>query len=287
MFAPLITLFLASTVVKTLAFPHAFPLESRNDTSSPPVPPTINATISDHDGNDITSSFKVMLYHEPQRVTNSSLTGRGLAGLSRPINGCAGLEAREAQFVSSWCTAEEPGGTMQTYSYQCRVGTSQTDLGRSNIVGVSITQNHRRNGRCSDEEICIDGKGRGKRRGGRMAYCVGKHYFMQSILQSQYAHVEPRMNLEGMEAVALLSQMDGATPVEVDTLYIEAGSSAGNGQVTADGLAVVPGQTKKCRDCFKLDTDVFAPKTDFLKTKASLLTTGAAAGIMWLAVMSG
>lgn len=269
----LVTLLFVSLISRTLASPYAHILESRNDASSSSKTPTINATISDRAGNDLTSSFQVMLYNEPEVVAEPNLTGRAMVALSRPISGCAGLETRGAQFVRSWCTAKDAGGTMQTYSYQCKVR------------GDSITQTHRRNSRCDDEEICLDGKGGGKRKGGRMAYCVSKDSFVQFILRGEFANAEPRMTLGGRKAAVLLSETDGATPLEADTLGIEAGNSAGNGQVPAvEGTA---GQSNQCRDCIELNMDALAPKTDYLKTEATLLTTGAAMGIMWLAVMSG
>ena len=307
MFAFLIFLLFFSIIENTLSFPFAHIVESRDDQSSLSLIPTISASIFDHAGNDLTSSFQVMLYNEPEVSNITSLSGRGLAAttLSRPISGCAGLETRGAQFVRSWCTAKDNGGSMQTYSYQCRVngGGGGGGGGRGSGSTISIPQTHNRNGRCDDEEICVDAKGGGKRRGGRMAFCVGKQSFVRYILRGAYADAEPRVNLlAGREVAALFSQPDGATPLEVDTLGIEAGSSSsststssitGGGQVLAPA-AGTPGQSIQCRDCIELNTDILAAKTDFLKTEATLLTTGAATaaaaatmGIMWLAVMSG
>ena len=299
-----ILLFLSSAIEKTVSFPFIHTLESRDiDKYSPSNSnPTINASVFDHAGNDLTSSFQVMLYSEPEIINKSSLPGRGLAmtSLSRPISGCAGLETRGAQFVRSWCTAKETGGSMQTYSYQCRLNDDGGDGGGGGGRGssISIAQTHNRNGRCEDEEICIDGKGGGKRKGGRMAFCVSKQLFVRYVLRGEYANAEPRgmeLNLEGREAAALFSQSDGATPLEVDTLGIEAGrTSTSTSTSTSTGTGIdqvpaAPGQSIQCRDCIELNTDNLAPRTDYLKTEAKLLTTGASAaamGIMWLALMS-
>lgn len=291
MFKFLILFIFFSTFENALSSPFAHTLESRDDQTNPSLIPTINASIFDHAGNDLTSSFQVMLYNEPEVSNMSSLSGRGLATttLSRPISGCAGLETRGAQFVRSWCTAKDNGGSMQTYSYQCKVnGGGGGGAGGSGST-ISIPQTHNRNGRCDDEEICVDAKGGGKRKGGRMAFCVSKQSFVRYVLRGRYADAEPRLNLAGREVAALFSQSDGATPMEVETLDIEAGStstSSTGGQVAAPGI---PGQSIQCRDCIELNTDILAAKTDFLKTEAKLLTTGATAtmGIMWLAIMSG
>ena len=53
--------------------------------------PDINASIIDHNGNDISSSFRIMVYNEPERAaaaTNLTDRRRQSAVLSRPIMEC-------------------------------------------------------------------------------------------------------------------------------------------------------------------------------------------------------
>ena len=86
----------------------------------------------------------------------------------------------------------------------------------------------------------------------------------------------PLLDLEGKRAQMVVSQVDGTTPLEVDTFDVETLNATGN--------AV---QSKKCRDCLELKTDTFGPDIDGLKAEVTLLTTGAIAGILWLVVLSG
>ena len=74
----------------------------------------------------------------------------------------------------------------------------------------------------------------------------------------------------------VLSKPDQMTPLEVDTFDVEVGV---DGQVASDGTVK---SKDYCRDCVDLKTDVFGPKTDSLRAQTTLLTTGAAVGILWL-----
>ena len=74
---------------------------------------------------------------------------------------------------------------------------------------------------------------------------------------------------------AVVSDLEGAAPTELDTLEIEAGKQ---------GVEV---EKEVCRDCLDLGTGALPQGTDSLKVEARLLTTGAVAGVLWLAVMSG
>ena len=85
-------------------------------------------------------------------------------------------------------------------------------------------------------------------------------------------------NLDSVYGV--VSQTDATTPIEVDTFNVD---------TWATGLVAATGgvHTKKCRECMNIKTDALEPKTDSLKVEATLLTAGGAAGILWLALMSG
>ena len=78
----------------------------------------------------------------------------------------------------------------------------------------------------------------------------------------------------------LVSKPDQSTPIEVDTFDVEA-EVAGNGDTAS------PGTVDKCRDCMDLETQQFKKGTESLKAGATMLSTGAIAGVLWLAVMSG
>ena len=139
----------------------------------------------------------------------------------------------------------------------------------------------RRTGFCNPDEICVDGLGRGggSRHGPHsVASCVSTQYFVKMIGNSGRAAGEraPLVDFGGKGVRLVASEMDGRTPIEVDTFGVTA--------VDGSGGSV---EEEKCRDCTELRTDVLEPKTEGLKAQVRLLTAGGAAGILWLAVMSG
>lgn len=82
-------------------------------------------------------------------------------------------------------------------------------------------------------------------------------------------------SLGGITMYTAVSEEDQCTPLPLDKLNVAA--LAGNTNV----------QNKTCVDCVDMSTDRFGPKTDSLKVQATLLTTGAMAGILWLGFLSG
>ena len=69
--------------------------------------PAINASIIDHNGLDITSSFQIMVYNEPEEIaatTNLTDRRRRNTVLSRPIMDCP---MPNSVFVDSVCTYED------------------------------------------------------------------------------------------------------------------------------------------------------------------------------------
>ena len=100
--------FSSSFFFGALASPfHSGYVLSRNDPS-----PAINATIVDHKGLDITSSFQIMVYRDSEHLAslnNFSDRRRQPATLSRPIMYCP---TPNCVFIDSICTYGdgEPSG---------------------------------------------------------------------------------------------------------------------------------------------------------------------------------
>ena len=145
----------------------------------------------------------------------------------------------------------------------------------------------RRSAYCMLDEVCITTLRRTSE-----ANCVKASYFTRIMdnwngVESANEMVGTMANgdtkeflkfqLKNMSASMVLSNTNGTAPIEVDTFKAEAGFS---GEVEST-------QSRKCRDCLELETEKFEPNTDFLKADVRLLTAGAAAGILWLAIMSG
>ena len=84
--------------------------------------------------------------------------------------------------------------------------------------------------------------------------------------------------LGGKQASVVVSKEDGVTPLGVGSMEVD---------------SVVDGDTtlveKTCRDCFELRTKDLSSDTDRLNMEATLVTagTGVAAGVMWVALLSG
>ena len=85
----------------------------------------------------------------------------------------------------------------------------------------------------------------------------------------------------------VVSQPDGNTPLEVDKFTMQPLVAHDNTGTGDERTAVTPGVQSQCRDCMELETQQFVKGTERLKAQATLLTTGAAAGILWLALLSG
>ena len=227
--------------------------------------PAINATITDHDGQDITSSFQIMLYHEPPIPAIGNLTSRQ-ATLSRPINHCA-----YGVFRESFCTPQNNiSHSLQSYRIICDYVYYVTGRFVPDQA-VGLTQ---RDGHCEDDEICVPGLGPAiSRTGRRMASCVKKFYFIKYLNRGDNG--QRSFNLSGMYASMMVSNMDGTVPEEVDMFDTEAGAESSG-----------PVQSEKCRDCMALTTHPFAVRTEDLKAEVRMLRTGMIAGILWLAILS-
>ena len=246
---------------------------------------TINATILDHAGHDITSSFQIRVYY-PEKVlpsiTNHSLSNRQ-ASHHRGLFTCSdgGI------FFESFCTPEdnEPG-SLKSYTIICHHLVLATNtwgfpdmlLGEYEPIGYIPNQTiepRPRGGHCADNEICVDGLGARKSTSGRrMASCVSTDSFIKLIKWGD--NDERTLSLEGRKASMVASGLDESTPLEVDTFEVDTETTASSNN-----------QNSKCRDCVRLETDEFEATTEGLKVQTTLLTTGAVAGVLWLAIMSG
>lgn len=87
---------------------------------------------------------------------------------------------------------------------------------------------------------------------------------------------QKEIDLEGMSASMMLSQRDASTAMEADAFNL-------NVETNADTNT----QKRLCRDCMELTSDPIGADTDALTVEVTLLTTGAMAGVLWLAIASG
>ncbi len=278
-------IFYAAHVLTTPIAPDSASTEIVNSATNTPI----DVTIKDHAGQNITSSFQIMLYYSPETstniTTNKNLSNRQVTA-SRPLNECPGT----AVFIRSYCTPEhDKPGSLQRYTIVCVHSTviindhefpteNSLWLGFANAVGAVPVHRYtttQRDGHCNDDEICVPGLGKERSRSGKvMASCVGTEYFVKYINWGE--NQRQSLDLEGKTASMVVSRLDGTTPVEVDTFEADTETTIGG--------AV---QTRRCRDCMELQTDRFAADTEGLKLGTRLLTAGAMAGVLWLAIGSG
>ena len=238
--------------------------------------PAINATVVDRAGHDITSSFQIRFYNPRASMTttnNNSLSNRQVVS-SRPINGCS-----SGSFHESFCTPEDnKTGSLQSYTIICHVVVPLLDAAGapiSRFVPIQTVASRTRDGHCEDHEICVPGLGAGRSRSGRrMASCVRTEYFVNYI--SWGDHRQQGLHLGGTQASVVVSQPDETTPMEVAAFRVD-----------AETTSMSSVQKNTCRDCLELETDQFRPRTEGLKVQTTLLTTGAMAGVLWLAIISG
>lgn len=271
-------------IARGFSAPHVPSIIRREVVDTNPAPP-IHAMILDHTGRDITSSFQIMLYH-PQAtlITNDSLSPRQ-ASLSRLLNDCP-----TGTFHESFCTPEHnKAGSLQSYRIICNVvvpvamtNAVTTSALLSGFIPDQTVRSHARDGHCADHEICVPGPEPTRAKPSRrIAKCVSTQSFVNLINWANNNNdqqlLQPGLNFEGMSVSTVLSLQDETTPTEVDAFQIEAQSIAGAPHV----------QKKSCRDCMELTSDQLGSGTGGLKVKATLLTTGGMAGLLWLAVLSG
>ena len=239
------------------------------------------------------------------RPSNSSAAGLHDRQLSKVtyINDCLPFDA----FKESRCTPQfDTPGSLQTWIKTCYRFATQYDS-QEIPSGSSMTQ-YRRGGHCAFEEVCVNtfGSTVAGKQGPLIAMCVAKSDFfpldrqksglkrlLDAVLEAMKGPSSPKQaKVDGTDssggsgrsssATVSVSQVDGQTPIEADTLKLAAWNGA-DGQAQEAG----PLQSHKCRDCTDLEVAKIAPDTDHLKLEAKMLTAGAMAGILWIAVMSG
>lgn len=261
-------------------------------------PSSINATITDHAGHDITSSFKIMLFEEPSPIPPANLSTRNFVpALSRPIDHCHG-HGGVTVFISSECKPEDGvPGSLQAYKTTCHRMVEPYDPWTGTSDGPFAAGGEYptfRDGHCADSEICVDGLGVQRSRSGhRMASCVSTQSFVhlaETMLSANRSRDKSRLRtteLEGKMLNMMFSDSNGNTPLEADTLSAKPIFASDHLGADGEGAAFHDDSLQKCRDCMGLETQQFQKGVEGLKTQVRLLTTGAAAGILWLALVSG
>ena len=257
----------------------------------------INATVVDHSGADITSNFDIMVFYNSSAPSNMTLPMNETQPLDRrtstplvsyrPIIYC---EKPGTTFQTSECnpTDQQQGG-VQTYTIVCRRDQHIFDPYTAKFL---YTQPYpeRRSGRCENTEVCMNGQspsnGELNGNGIKYAYCVQKSAFLKYAAASRgplglkLDKMSMVKELEGKRMSMFVSKPDQSTPLEVDRFDVEA-------EVADDGNGKDPGAGDRCRDCMELETQQFKQGTESLKAEARMLTTGAIAGVLWLAIVSG
>ena len=266
-------------------------------------------SITDHVGVDITPSFQVMLYSGtlPSNVSGKGLHDRQMGRVTY-VNECLPHDA----FKESKCTPQhrEPG-SLQSWTKSCYKFVTHYD--NQGIPSGSSLIQYQRSGHCRIDEICVNtfsapiaGK-----QGPQIAMCVAKSSFeppldrsksglkrlLDAVLETIRGPPTPSKlskvdssdvsggsgnGKSSSSASIAVSQVDGETPIEADTLELAAWNG-NEGEISGAGGP----QSHKCRDCTDLEVAKLPSDTEHLKLEASMLTAGAMAGILWIAVMSG
>ena len=189
------------------------------------------------------------------------------------IDSCPGNET----FIESHCTPRDnEEASLQAYGFTCRQIVNHWRAITGEYLGM-VPAYRTRNGHCKPMEVCVDGFA-----SKRIASCVHNSLFDDYMIDKDG-------NIKGMlsgeifdvsKAYAVLSKKDLSTPMETDSMGI-------GSWVASSSLAKGSVQTKTCRDCVELETDTLQPTPDSFKLEATLLSTGAMAGILWLFLASG
>ena len=249
----------------------------------------INTTILSASGKDVTSSFQIMIYNQPNTTTVTGLSDRQVSS-ARPINFC---ESPTAIFILSRCKHSDPHlpahdrATLQDYSVTCVESTEQpprATLGATFLPGYpnltapyfNIPDSSRASGRCNHNEICVDGQFENP-----IAWCVSTEYFVRKINSGERQDTKKIGELAGKTAQMIVSHSDKSTPMRVKGIDLRAEvigeSNTGAGTV----------QERECQYCFELGTQKMEEGTDFLRTEASLMSAATViTGVVFL-ILSG
>ena len=239
----------------------------------------------------------------PSNSSGNGLEDRQLSKITY-INDCLPWDA----FKESRCTPlPNKLGSLQSWTKTCYKFVTHHDS--QGIPSGSSLHQYRREGYCATDEICVNtyGSPLAGKRGPLIAMCIAKSDYhppldrqksglkrlLDAVLETIRVPPSPKQpKIDSSDssggsgrssgATVSMSQADGQTPIEADTLKL----ATWNG---ADGQEIEPGalQSHKCRDCTDLEVANLASDSDHLKLEARMLTTGAMAGILWIALMSG
>ncbi len=222
-----------------------------------------------------------MIYKETQTLLNDNLRNatvqpRNTMPDHRPMMTCP-----NAGFVESHCTPEnDRSGSLQSYSITCAHYVEHRDPFTGAFREGRLVHT-RRPGHCGQSEICIDNlRSNWVPLHPRLAVCVRKQMFDGTMYGPDEGESMQKIDIvlekAGYKsAYMVMSKDDGTTPTEVDTFNIDAWPEVGSMQ------------RQKCRDCMNLETQALDSDINALKADVRLLTTGAAAGILWLALIAG
>lgn len=186
-------------------------------------------------------------------------------------------------------------GSMQSYLVFCRETGSETGTRNQSFedkpAAYRVPRPTAESGRCRQNEICVNGQDPGWL-GTSVALCVAKDRFnimteaVDDGLRRAFLKNREGMEMGGLFANAVFSDEEGATPVKVQEmdLAFEKGSS---GISASPSSSAASAKTQKCRDCFELIARDLTAETNLLLADVTVVGTAAAAGILWLAVLSG
>ena len=191
----------------------------------------------------------------------------------RLINTCP----EDLTFIESHCTPVD--GSMQRYVLTCRTAAPQPSV-TSGAQRVAPMYRFRA-GYCEELEICQDV--RTDEPALVTASCVRTEIFQEWTITKD-GRLRPMIDGQIFDPVismyGIMSQMTTNKPIELDKFEIN--TWAGHGSAIGGQT-----QTKKCRDCTEIQTDMLGPGTDSLRVEATLLTAGAAASVLWLNLLLG
>ncbi len=250
-------------------------------------PINLTTTILDHNGVDISSSFEVRIFrhslHDATSKTHNrtnpmnNLNDRTVTKtqFAQLVNACPA----NSSFVSSHCDPEAGGDfAMQQYVYNCKHMETTYSQATGAVIG-SRPVFRLRDGHCANDEMCVQIHSPNS-----MAACV-KVYLFDDFQIDKNGIVRGMLggsffSLDDMQMYASMSESDAKTVVELSRLEVD----AWNGPESVDKAAA---QSFRCRNCVDLNTGSFDADTNSLKVQATLLTSGAMTGILWLGLMSG
>ena len=204
--------------------------------------------------------------------TENSLHDRQ-ATVGRIINACPDGEA----FIQSHCAPNgDRANSLQRYIYTCKKNIT------SHRGGPRRARLRTSEGYCADQEVCYDI--RTDNPAIVVASCSPSDMFEQWY-QDKSGRTRALVNGETFDPVVslygVMSGSDGSTTIQMDALTVN--TSSGDGGATKGQV-----QSKTCRSCAEIETDLLAPTTDSLKLEAMLMNSAsnAALGILWLTLVT-